>query len=122
MPEELPHETHNTEDKMINVKIYIPLKDNDGKCVIHAHTDFLESLKAEPMITGFTITEAIGHWFDDDKHYIDNQRIYEFHLSETVEVKAIHELKIMCQMACTTAKQECIYMTIDNEQQYIGAE
>ena len=111
---------------MINVKIYIPLKDNDGKCVIEAHTDFLESLKlerrhrAEPLIEGFTITEAIGHWFDNDKHYIDNQRIYEFHLSETVEAKAIHELKIMCQMACKQARQECIYMTIDNEQHYIG--
>jgi hypothetical protein len=115
---------------MINVKIYIPLQDNDGKCVIEAHTDFLEDIKHMPklvevsrtsrLIEGFTITEAIGHWFDDDKHYIDNQRIYEFHLSETVEVRAIHELKIMCQKACTTARQECIYMTIDNEQHYIG--
>lgn len=113
---------HNKEDKMINVKVYIPLKDNDGNCVIQAHTDFLESLKAEPRITGFTITEAIGHWFDDDKHYIDNQRIYEFHLCETVEVKAIYELKLMCQKACATTKQDCIYMTIDNEQHYLGAE
>ena len=71
---------------MINVKIYLPLKDNDGKCVIHAHTDFLEDIKDMPnlveasktsrLIEGFTITEAIGHWFDNDKHYIDKSKQY----------------------------------------------
>lgn len=120
------HETHNKEDKMINVKIYLPLQDNDGNTTEQSHVNFIYAIKCMnkafdgSFIGGFTITEAKGYWFDGDVQYVDNQRIYEFHIEAgTHRVQRLKFLKLRAKVACFQMKQECIYMTIDNEQHFI---
>lgn len=113
------HETHNKEDKMKVIKVYLPLEDNNGKSLDNWHTRFIQSIAPEPCITGFTVTDAKGYWFDNDVQYVDNQRIYEFHLSAEQEVDAEDWLRFRARMMCKMMEQECIYMTIDNEQHFI---
>lgn len=109
---------------MITFKLYVPLHDNDGIENKNVHRDFIYRMKCmnkaigEDFIGGFTVSEAVGHWFDNDTHYEDKQRIYEFHVdgeSGKVEHFLMQQAKIMCKQL----KQECIYMTIDNQQHFI---
>ena len=113
------HTKHNTEDKMKVIKVYLPLEDNDGKSLDNWHTRFIQSMTEPTSITGFTVTDAKGYWFDGDVQYVDNQRIYEFHLSAEQSVDAEDWLRFRARMMCKMMEQECIYMTIDNQQHFI---
>ena len=106
---------------MITIKLYVPLHDNDGNNRPHQHISLMNNLADYEHISGFTTYDAIGHWFNDGVHFKDSQRIYEFHVDGEsgyyldVEYFLMQQAKIMCK----SLKQECIYMTIDNEQHFI---
>ena len=111
---------------MITIKLYIPLHDNDGIEKMNVHRDFIWRMKCmnkviEDFIGGFTVSEAVGHWFDNDTHYEDKQRIYEFHVPDESEsyLEVEHFLMSQAKIMCKQLKQECIYMTIDNQQHFI---
>ena len=72
-------------------------------------------------ISGFTTYDAIGHWFNDGVHYKDEQRIYEFHLDgeSGYYLDVEYFLNLQAKIMCKAFNQECIYMTVDNEQHFI---
>jgi len=117
---------------MITIKLYVPLHDNDRNEKMSVHSHFIWRIQCinkvesvcnniDAFIGGFTVSEAVGHWFDNDTHYEDKQRIYEFHVDgesgHYLEVK--HFLMQQAKIMCKSLKQECIYMTIDNQQHFI---
>lgn len=113
---------------MITFKLYVPLHDNDGDRMLNVHEWLIDKLttcnthESNQEINGFTTYDAKGYWMSGGKRYIDENRIYEFHIDEDARTSVEYYLKIIAQRLCSSLKQECIYMTIDGEQHFIGSE
>lgn len=108
---------------MITIKLYVPLHDNDGQRMLHIHDWLIDRLTINQdvnfKVAGFTTYDAKGYWMDNGQRFTDEQRIYEFHIDEHRKISGSYCIKMIAQNLCKSLRQECIYMTIDNEQHFI---
>ena len=96
------------------------MKDNDGDDLMWRHSNFIDTISVNKhLITGFTRYQAEGFWFDSDKVYKDDIKIYEFHVSNK-NVGVVY--KLLQQKASDLRfkmKQECIYLQLNNETELV---
>ena len=68
------------------IKLYLPMKDNEGDDLMFLHGYFIADIKRVrkngnvSRISGFTRFQAEGFWFDGEQAYVDDIKIYEFHV------------------------------------------
>ena len=110
------------------IKLYLPMKDNDKNDVMSLHGELIRALKHRRLdghkdIEGFTRFEAEGHWFSTDgDHYLDEVKIYEFHIKNENISSAYKFLKRSAELLCGDMKQECIYLQLNNDTELVRAD
>ena len=97
------------------IKLYLPMKDNDGDDLMYQHASFIDCISDVEKITGFTRFQAEGFWFDNGKAYKDDIKIYEFHVANKDATEVYEMLWRHAKELCRTMRQECIYLQHDNE-------
>ena len=97
------------------IKLYLPMKDNDGDDLMYQHASFIDHISDVEKITGFTRFQAEGFWFDDGQAYVDDIKIYEFHVANKDATDVYEILWRHARELCRTMKQECIYLQLNNE-------
>jgi hypothetical protein len=97
------------------IKLYLPMKDNDGDDLMYQHASFIDHISDVEKITGFTRFQAEGFWFDNGKAYKDDIKIYEFHVANKDATDVYEMLWRHAKELCRTMKQECIYLQFNNE-------
>ena len=97
------------------IKLYLPMKDNDGDDLMYQHASFIDHISEVEKITGFTRFQAEGFWFDNGKAYKDDIKIYEFHVANKDATDVYEILWRHARELCRTMKQECIYLQLNNE-------
>jgi hypothetical protein len=97
------------------IKLYLPMKDNDGDDLMYQHASFIDHISDVEKITGFTRFQAEGFWFDDGQAYVDDIKIYEFHVANKDATDVYEMLWRHARQLCRTMKQECIYLQLNNE-------
>lgn len=98
------------------------MKDNDGEDLMHLHDWFVDDMSDyNHIITGFTRFQAEGFWFDDDKTYKDDIKIYEFHVTnKQVNNGNVYSLlRRKAKSLCRKMKQECIYLQLNNDTELV---
>ena len=91
------------------------MKDNDGDDLMYQHASFIDHISDVEKITGFTRFQAEGFWFDDGQSYVDDIKIYEFHVANKDATDVYEILWLHARELCRTMKQECIYLQLNNE-------
>lgn len=110
------------------IKLYLPIKDNDGNDLMSLHGELIRAIKHRRLdghkdIEGFTRFEAEGHWFSTDgDHYLDEVKIYEFHVKNENIGSAYKLLKRYAGLLCIDMKQECIYLQLNNDTELVKAD
>ena len=97
------------------IKLYLPMKDNDGDDLMYQHASFIDHISDVEKITGFTRFQAEGFWFDNGEAYKDDIKIYEFHVANKDATDVYEILWRHARELCRTMKQECIYLQLNNE-------
>ncbi|OUU25809.1 MAG: hypothetical protein CBC04_05920 [Verrucomicrobia bacterium TMED44] len=101
------------------IKLYLPMKDNDGNDLMYLHSLFIGDIADEDRITGFTRFQAEGFWFDGSTSYKDDVKIYEFHVANK-DIGYVHgRLRRHAVTLCRQMKQECIYLQLNNETELV---
>jgi hypothetical protein len=111
------------------IKLYLPMKDNDGDDLMHIHNNFIDKIayhnksrindNKESEITGFTRYQAEGFWFDSHEIYKDDIKIYEFHVSNKNVGIAYTLLQRHAVTLCRRMKQKCIYLQLNNDTELV---
>lgn len=111
------------------IKLYLPMKDNDGHDLMHIHNDFIDKIalhnksrindNRESEITGFTRYQAEGFWFDGEQAYVDDIKIYEFHVSNKNVGFVYTLLQRHAVNLCRKMEQECIYLQVNNDTEMV---
>jgi hypothetical protein len=103
------------------IKLYLPMKDNDGHDLMSLHNHFIADIRQVrengnvARISGFTRFQAEGFWFDNDEAYKDDIKIYEFHVENQHFGEAYAYLWKHAYQLCNDMGQECIYLQVNNE-------
>ena len=102
------------------IKLYLPMKDNDGDDLMWRHSNFIDTISVNKhLITGFTRYQAEGFWFDSDTVYKDDIKIYEFHVSNK-DVSIVYRLlRNHARALCLQMKQKCIYLQLNNDTELV---
>ena len=97
------------------------MKDNNGEDLMHLHGWLVDDMCEDysHIITGFTRFQAEGFWFDDDKTYKDDIKIYEFHITNKHVDTVYSLLRRKAKSLCRKMKQECIYLQLNNETELV---
>ena len=97
------------------------MKDNDGNDLMSLHDRFINDIRDVrengnvARISGFTRFQAEGFWFDGEQAYVDDIKIYEFHVANKDATDVYEMLWRHAKELCRTMKQECIYLQFNNE-------
>lgn len=108
------------------IKLYLPMKDNDGKSLMPHHSYFIDDMREVrengnvAKISGFTRFKAEGYWFEDRRLFIDDILIYEFHVENRHFGSAYAYLWNEAKRLCKDMEQEAIYLQVDNETELVG--
>lgn len=95
-----------------SITITVPQFKNDGSAMA------LETFKRMDDLTklcgGVTVTEAVGHWFNDDgvKH-IDKNLIYEWSVGDVEDVDIARDRIMLCILSLLNAgEQEAVFFKL----------
>ena len=95
------------------------MKDNDGDDLMYQHASFIDHISDVEKITGFTRFQAEGFWFDGEQAYVDDIKIYEFHVENKHFGGASAYLWNQAYQLCNDMKQECIYLQLNNDTELV---
>jgi len=107
------------------IKLYLPMQDNDGNDLMSLHDHFINDIRDVrengnvARISGFTRFQAEGFWFDGEQAYVDNIKIYEFHVENQHFSKAYAYLWNRAYQLCKDMAQECIYLQVNNDTELV---
>jgi hypothetical protein len=107
------------------IKLYLPMKDNDGNDLMSLHDRFINDIRDVrengnvARISGFTRFQAEGFWFDGEQAYVDDIKIYEFHVENKHFGGASAYLWNQAYQLCNDMKQECIYLQLNNDTELV---
>tara|TARA_R100001198_G_C5204203_1_gene192063 strand:- start:491 stop:805 length:315 start_codon:yes stop_codon:yes gene_type:complete len=101
------------------------MKDNNGNDLMDIHESFIDDIRDvrangnTARISGFTRYQAEGFWFDDTQAYVDDIKIYEFHVENKHFGEAYAYLWKWSYYSCRDMEQECIYLQANNETELV---
>lgn len=102
------------------IKLYLPMKDNNKADLMHFHDWFMDDISDyNHIITGFTRFQAEGFWFDDDKTYKDDIKIYEFHVANKFVDNVYSLLRRKAKSLCRKMSQEAIYLQLNSDTELV---
>lgn len=107
------------------IKLYLPMKDNDGDDLMYRHSRFIDEIRQVrengnvARISGFTRFQAEGFWFDGEQAYVDDIKVYEFHVENKHFGEAHAYLWKQAYQLCNDMNQECIYLQTNNETELV---
>lgn len=95
-----------------SITITVPQFKNDGGVMVQEVYKRMDDLTKH--FGGVTVTEAVGHWFNDDgEKFVDSNSIYEWNVGNVDDVDITRDRIMLCILSLLNAgEQEAVFFKL----------